>query len=518
MTAWFETLGIGSYYLRIYALYAVVLLVAGGVTWRVRHRLPKAVKSVVLCAMVIVCIRLVALDNPIALRFYLNHLTPAVLGARQWDAVELDIRKYARRITQPSIANLAVGSSQVGAIFSHWAPETPQGLAVFSLAGMKTLDYLLYREEIAARNPERVILYVSAFDLTAGPELFSWPLAPSHPMAIWDTVSRVTRGGAPPDRVAEASHNFIASQLLPEYRYAFIFRAFLKQWTERGAMRTALDWWMPTLHAAAAAESAVLQADPSLEERTRQFLSYYMPEWLDYNYRFLRAFVAFCRERGIDVVIVEGQVSPLVKGEKLDALGRMVRSRFAELALLYPNVRVVHVGEAYTFVESDYRDFTHVSPEAARVFTRELSGLVGEAAVDISGPCDLTFRSGWHGFEGGAEDWLRWSSGSGRLRIRARESGDLVLRGDVLSLARPNVVDVLINGQAAAKWTISDPAWTFHPFAPLTIPVKAGEDVVVQLDGQAAAASQAADPRPLTIAVKNLTLTRAGGPPCVVVR
>jgi hypothetical protein len=257
---------------------------------------------------------------------------------------------------------------------------------------------------------------------------------------------------------------------------------------------------MPPLLAAgpnASLVQAPAAADPA---RVREFIGYYLPEWLDYNYFFLRSFVAFCAARGIDVVIVEGQVSPAVAGPKLEALAAIVQPRFGELANLYPNVRVVAARDSYQFVAADYQDFTHVHPAAARLFTRQLSGQIGNVASPLAGACDLVFRSGWHGQKGTADHWLRWSSGSGRLHLRAREPGVFTLEGEVLSLARPNVVDVVVNGQAGAQWTIADPAWAFHPFPPLRVPVGSDGDAAIQLISQAAPARQSTDPRPLTVA------------------
>jgi hypothetical protein len=213
---WFASSGIGTYYLRAYALEAAGMLALAALAWRYRHRWPPGLITSIVVGLLILAVRLVALENPIALRFYQRHLTAGALGSRQMGVLDLDIRQYARDIHQAPIPNLAVGSSQVGAIFSHWVADPPQPLEVFSVAGMKTLDYVLYNEEIAARNPERVILYVSA----------SWPLAPAHPWSMWSTLQQVRALGVPAEHFSGPSHQYIASQLLPEYRASYIFHGF----------------------------------------------------------------------------------------------------------------------------------------------------------------------------------------------------------------------------------------------------------------------------------------------------
>ena len=160
-------------------------------------------------------------------------------------------------------------------------------------------------------------------------------------------------------------------------------------------------WFTATLLAADLAQGLPAAPAPAADAaRVVQLLSYFLPEYLDYNMAFLRSFVEFCRTRGIEVVIVEGQVSPAVSGPKLARFESLVRSRFAELALLHANVRVVEARETYAFTLSDYLDLTHVHPEAARRYTAHLSRVLGRASAPFTARCDVTFAAGWHGREG----------------------------------------------------------------------------------------------------------------------
>ena len=130
----------------------------------------------------------------------------------------------------------------------------------------------------------------------------------------------------------------------------------------------------------------------------------------------------------------------------------------------------------------------------------------------------MIFGNGWHAPEGGGADWLRWSSGNGALRIRSREGGAFLLTGEVLSLTRPNAVDIVVNGTVQARVDVRDLAWAFHPMATLRLSLNGSNDAIVQLVSLAPAVTQAADPRPLTIAVRNLSLRRADGVACEVRR
>jgi hypothetical protein len=536
MLARLAALGIGSYYALYYCCYLAALATAALAVLLARRR-PFRGDRVVAWLGVILFIRLVLFDNPIILKYYQGHLSPEAVGVRQWGVLDLEIGKYSRAFHQPRLANMAVGSSQVGAIFSHWVSDRPQPLKVYSLAGMKTLDLVLYEDAIAAYNPARVILYLSAFDLAAAPELYSLPLAPSRPSEIVSLPLRLGALGVDLGENSAAIHSFIASQLFPEYRFSFIFKGFLKELVrdrsadrpvavqpiEAPAVVPAVFFDRPgvpvairTLHVTHTLTAVSSPTEAAVSPaRISEFVGYYLPEWLDYNYAFLRDFVTFCRSRGIQVVIAEGQINPIVNSPKVNALNQAVNRRFAELDGEFSNVTFIPAAEIYQFVSSEYSDLTHVERPAAMAYTRRLSAYL--SAHERSGPCTARFLSGWHALEKSAADWLRWSDGTGQLRIASNEPADLVLEGEVLSLVRPNTIDVIIDGRRVTTWRIDDPSWTSHPFQPLPFHADAGKAVTIQLVGHAGPVTQATDPRPLTIAVRNLTLRRTDrSTPCQV--
>jgi hypothetical protein len=344
------SLGIGTYYIRYYACYLAGFVLVLLAVRMFRRRLPRRVRVIACVVVGVLFVRLLLFDNPGMLRLYQWALTSESLGQRQWGVLDLEIRKYRRDIHQPKLANLAVGSSQVGAIFYHWVSDPPQPLAVYSLAGMKTLDFVLNEDAIAAFNPARVILYMSAFDMTGSPELFSLPLAPPRPLAMWSVYARLRASGLTAEETAPSIHAYVASQLVPEYRYSFVYRAMLRQWL-------------------GAAPRPVVPA----EQRLPEFSSYFDPQWLDYNFLFFRDFLTFCEARGIEVVVAEGQINPAARTPAIDALNAMVRSRMMELLLQFKGLRYVPASEVYEFTAAEYHDMTHVLPEAASRYTARLS-------------------------------------------------------------------------------------------------------------------------------------------------
>jgi hypothetical protein len=340
---------IGSYYIRYYALWAGVLATAVLALWIFRRRLPRRLRLA--GGLIVACLvaRLVLFDNPFTLLAYQHALTSENLGLRQGGVLDLEIRKYRREIHQPVLANLAVGSSQVGAIFHQWDSPPPEPVGVYSLAGMKSLDWVLNEDAIAAMHPARVILYVSAFDMTGSPELFSLPLAPPQWRTIPAVYTRLRAAGLTSADMGPSFHGYLASQFLPEFRYSFVYRALIRQ-------------WFGAAPRPAAAPGA----------RVPEFSSYYDAQWLEYNFGFLEDFLMFCAAKGIDVLVLEGQINPAAMTPAIAALNATVRERLLGYRARFSTLRYVPADAVYQFTPDEYHDMTHVLPEAARRYTRQL--------------------------------------------------------------------------------------------------------------------------------------------------
>ena len=169
---------------------------------------------------------------------------------------------------------------------------------------------------------------------------------------MWSVLRRLRHSGLTSAETSSSVHEFVAGQLFPEYRYRFVFRAFLKQWFGE------------------AYESA---RPPVATQRFAEFSTYYDPQWLDYNFGFFLEFLEFCRSRGIEVMVVEGQVNPAAVTPTIADLNRMVRRRLEDLRTEFPNLSYVPAAAVYEFSPAEYHDTTHVLPEAARTYTERLS-------------------------------------------------------------------------------------------------------------------------------------------------
>jgi hypothetical protein len=344
---------IGSYYWWHFAIWIATLAVAMASLRRYRDRLPSRVRMGAWFVVAVCVARLLLFDNPYTLQLYQYALTPQNLGLRQGGVLDLEVRKYRRDVHQAVLPNLAVGSSQVGAIFYQWASPPPEPVGVYSLAGMKALDFVLNEDAIAAMHPARVILYLSAFDMTGSPELFSLPLAPPQWRTIWPIYSRLRSTGLTTAEISPSFRSYVVSQFLTEYRYSFVYRALIRQWF-----------------------GAAPRPEPPAGARMPEFSSYFDGQWLGYNFAFLEDFLAFCQQSGIDVLVLEGQINPSAMTPAIDALNTTVRDRLLAYRATYPRFRYVPADDVYRFSSGEYHDMTHVLPEAAKRYTTRLAAVL----------------------------------------------------------------------------------------------------------------------------------------------
>jgi hypothetical protein len=344
---------IGSYYWWHFAIWIAAL--GAAMVWLrwSRNRLQPRVRMAGWLVVGVCVARLVLFDNPFTLQLYQYVLTPQNLGLRQGGVLDLEIRKYRRDVHQAVLPNLAVGSSQVGAIFYQWASPPPEPVGVYSLAGMKSLDFVLHEDAIAAMHPARVILYLSAFDMTGSPELFSLPLAPPQWRTIGPIYTRLRAAGLTTAEIAPSFRSYLVSQFVTEYRYSFVYRALIRQWFD-----------------------AAPRPEPPPGARMPEFSSYFDAQWLGYNFAFLEDFLAFCQQAGIDVLVLEGQINPSAMTPAIDALNATVRERLLGYRTAYPLLRYVPADEVYRFSSDEYHDMTHVLPEAAKRYTTRLAALL----------------------------------------------------------------------------------------------------------------------------------------------
>jgi hypothetical protein len=96
------------------------------------------------------------------------------------------------------------------------------------------------------------------------------------------------------------------------------------------------------------------------------------------------------------------------------------------------------------------------------------------------------------------------------LSFVLREPTEVSLGADVLSLHRPNVIDIVIDGRRVSSWEVRDQAWAFHRPPPVRFRANSGQ-TVVEFISHEPAESQPADPRRLAFALRNVGITASDG-------
>lgn len=359
----FGPIGIGSYYIVYYLILTVILVSMTAAAFFYRNNLKVKTSDFLTTVTLFLFLRIVLLDNPLAFGLYTNLLPSEAIGYRQHDAIYMEMQKYKRSFVPEALDFLAIGSSQVGAIFHHWE-GLPGRIKVFSLAGMKPIDYVLYRSQIKALRPACIVLHLSEFDIANFPQLQETiNVGPNQGVYLFDLFKKI--------RQYPVGKNYykmffpvIAGELLPEYKYSFVFRGLLNRVIGPG-------------HAEAGGPPQTGSV-PSAElmNQIAKCVRYLDEKAIDFNMSFLEDFLMFCEKEGFEVVIVEGQYNPLGYNEKTGRLNGLVKELMQQLPLKYKNVRFIPRAELYNFAIKDYRDVSHVVPEAARAYTGRLSALL----------------------------------------------------------------------------------------------------------------------------------------------
>lgn len=295
-------------------------------------------------------LRIVLLENPWAWAFYERTLRAREVGWRQMSVIREEHRSYYP--TPTGVRFLAVGSSQTDAIFERFAEERDD-LRVFSMAGLFPLDYVLYADRIAEYHPRVVILYLSEFDLARLHEPERIVLAPPQGLRLLRLARTLATlpGG---ERYRHALVEMAFGQILPEFRFAFVFRGLLRRAEGRDRFEATTR---PEVDAPAEADD--LRGSMEVEQ-------------IDFNLPFLRAFLAATASWGSRVVILEGRYAPAVTTEATRRLNAVVVERLRALATEFPHVAFVPRDGQPAVADADWVDAAHVSRDAGRAFAEEM--------------------------------------------------------------------------------------------------------------------------------------------------
>jgi hypothetical protein len=119
------------------------------------------------------------------------------------------------------------------------------------------------------------------------------------------------------------------------------------------------------------------------------------------------------------------------------------------------------------------------------------------------GHCRVVFSKGWYSREEHGSDWMRWSSGKGRLTIEAPAGFTMSLAGQAASALQPNRVKVIINGQSEAEWDVERP-FEFFDLPRLQVDLKRGRNTIAFISEHGGIRGGNGDRRRLALAVRNL--------------
>jgi hypothetical protein len=280
-------------------------------------------------------------------------LEPEVIGWRQ-SSVLYD--KFAQYKKHDNVKYLAVGSSQTGAVY-NFSDDTLSNFKVKSLAGLGPLDLYLYRYNILNYHPEKILLYLSDFDMGRQPVLETLKLAPPqglHLTSVYWNLKKYFSG----EQFSRAFKEMVAGELFPEYKYSFIFKGYLDQLFNKNSV-------FPTVAASMTPEEYEQYQFEQLEKVISK-------DNIGINLQFLSSFISFFEKRGISVLIIEGQYHPAAYTSKNLAVKEMVREKFSELEAIFSNVTFIPQSELMSFSSSDFRDAYHVKQEAGKEFMKNV--------------------------------------------------------------------------------------------------------------------------------------------------
>ncbi|MEZ5363586.1 MAG: hypothetical protein R2748_14905 [Bryobacterales bacterium] len=116
----------------------------------------------------------------------------------------------------------------------------------------------------------------------------------------------------------------------------------------------------------------------------------------------------------------------------------------------------------------------------------------------------VRFGAGWHALEADGQGWLRWSAGKGEILLDAGTALDAVLEGEWMSIVRPNKVRVELNGEAVVTLEAKE-GDGFQPWPEVRLRLREGRNTL-RFASQRKAIKSTRDPRPLAVALKNLTV------------
>jgi hypothetical protein len=293
--------------------------------------------------------------NPVSWATYKKLLPLKSIDWRQYDVMKTETNKYLK--PNKALKYLAVGSSQTSELYKLYVNDHSD-LALFSLAGLSTLDLYTYRREIVRQHAAYVLMYLSEFDIARRPELFSgkWSPFSFHDIFELNSILDTTKYFDPGDK--QIITDVLFGKFLPEYKYAFVFKELTNKILNKNELMNIIP---PTQIVDSVNLGVQLKSLNELSEKYTAFNMFYLKKAMQYF-----------NQNQVHVIIIEGQYNPLAYNSNNLLLNKKVRSLLQDLVQKYPQNSFITREEILNFKLEDYRDGYHVKEKAGLKFTEIL--------------------------------------------------------------------------------------------------------------------------------------------------
>ena len=343
--------------LLIWLGYFVAVVVLVFLSLMFRRQKKNRLSLLLFCAGVFCFMRFLVFYNPYVMFFLNSKLGEEDLTRRTKHSIQATSAYNLKKEKRPF---LIVGSSQARMLFGSYAWSN-QSVHLFWEVGMGPLDYFLNESYIEDYQPDCVVMYLSDFDLGRYPSLIRAMLAPAQPpwtlWKLWRILSENTQIG-PKEYLL-----FCISNQVPEYGYRFLFQGLVDKLCRRRLVY-------------GTGERETI-ADPNLVDVQLKRLNNLDPGQFQVNIELLKAFAAWCGDRGLKLAVVEGHYLPAGIEQNRD---RHIRAREMIRNTLKPfdNAWFIPYDMLEPLRSEDYVDAYHVSEEAGYRFSTRLFQILPE--------------------------------------------------------------------------------------------------------------------------------------------
>lgn len=345
--------GLGSYYVWHYALLFFLFLLLALLWCRFRKRFQPRWRHFSMAVLVVLLARVFLFDTPFAWRDY-KRVTPEDslirLTAKQTVVHIATAEMLPRRLNY-----LIVGSSLTFGVLRCFETFVPQTEWLF-VYGMRAVEYNYCTRIIESRNPSRILLSVALYDLANVPWPEKYEFYYSFEDIIFPTLyvtNKHLKSYSNPKMLFMKS---LTGWIFPELRYSFVFREYLNRFFGRPTL---------PLNASKKRDEYIATAI----ERQKGTVANLSQESLDLSLSALDHFFRFCDKKGIDVVVIEGQINPLAFTPGTHRLNGVAMKRLERLADQYEHVRFVPASELVRLEPGDFEDMIHANEEASRKYS-----------------------------------------------------------------------------------------------------------------------------------------------------